>query len=260
MKIEVRIPEVGESVKEALLTQWYRRDGDLVRKGEILFLIETDKVTLEVVAEGDGILKIGVPEGATVPVGAVVATLESDGTKEAGMAKPVPDAAPEGAQVTRPEMPAGLRLAVDLPLAERGIEVGPPAAPIEPRAGGGSITPSARTLAEEQGVDLAQIQATGPGGRVTRGDVLLFLEQTSIPGREEASAGVAVRPLPPSPVTETPPPAPAALPTPAEATTRKPMSPIRQRIAERLLAARQSTAMLTTFNEVDMTRVQALGA
>ena len=78
MKIEVKIPEVGESVNEALLTQWYRREGDFVRKGEILFLIETDKVTLEVVSEGEGILKILVPEGATVPVGAVVATLEPD--------------------------------------------------------------------------------------------------------------------------------------------------------------------------------------
>ncbi len=91
MKTEVKIPEVGESVTEALLTQWYRRDGDFVRKGEILFLIETDKVTLEVVAEGDGILKILVPEGATVAVGTVVAVLETDGAREQEPAKTAPE-------------------------------------------------------------------------------------------------------------------------------------------------------------------------
>ncbi len=260
MKIEVKIPEVGESVKEALLTQWYRRDGDFVRKGEILFLIETDKVTLEVVAEGDGILKIVVPEGTTVAVGAVVATLESDGTREVGMAKPAPVAAPEGTQAAKPEMPSAPTAAVEQPRAEEPIDGRLPAAPIEPRTGGQSVAPSARLLAEEKGVDLAQVQATGPGGRVTRGDVLLFLEQSSIPGKDKPSAGVAIRPLVPPSERRTPPPASEAPPTPAEATTRKPMSRIRQRIADRLLAARQNAAMLTTFNEVDMARVQALRA
>ena len=258
MKREVKIPEVGESVKEALLTQWYRRDGDFVRKGEILFLIETDKVTLEVVAEGDGVLKILVPEGATVPVGVVVATLESEGATEGVKAKPVPEVAVVGIPEARREPQPAHGAASELLPPESSKDVGTPVVPSELRPGGVSVAPSALLLAEGKGVDLAQVQATGPGGRVTRGDVLLYLEQSSIPQKEEPHAGAVVRPSVSPAERRMPPAPPEAAPIPAEATTRKPMSRIRQRIAERLLTARQKTAMLTTFNEVDMSRVQAL--
>ena len=91
MHIEVKVPEVGESVREAVLAQWYRHDGDMVHKGEILFLIETDKVTLEISAEADGILKILVPEGKTVRIGAVVGTIDS----ESGRGETAPVLQPE---------------------------------------------------------------------------------------------------------------------------------------------------------------------
>lgn len=134
------------------------------------------------------------------------------------------------------------------------------AAQLEPRPPGLTVAPSALHLAEEKGVDLTDVQATGPAGRVTRGDVLLYLEQASNAEKEEEPTKT---PLPPSAASgehRLPPAKGEALPPLAEPITRKPMSRIRQRIAERLLAARQNTAMLTTFNEVDMTRVQILRA
>ncbi len=263
MKIEVKIPEVGESVNEALLTQWYRREGDFVRKGEILFLIETDKVTLEVVSEGEGILKILVPEGATVPVGAVVATLEPTSTSESAAAKPPTVATAGIPAAAKPEAqpaPSSVRV---MPQPEKSVEAAAEQVRSEPLPAGLNVVPSARRLAQEKGIDLTQVEATGPGGRVTRGDVLLYLEQSSIAAmatREEVPAGALVEqaaPVGERPVT----PVAAGAPQPlAEPTTRKPMSRIRLRIAERLLTARQNTAMLTTFNEVDMSRVQAMRA
>ena len=255
MKREVRIPEVGESVKEALLTQWYRRDGDFVRKGEILFLIETDKVTLEVVGEADGILKILAAEGATVPVGAVVATIETESPSERAEAKPLPVASKGVAAPIRPEAQTAT---VHPPVVEVQQTEKSPASPGEPLPAGLNVAPSALQLAEEKAVDLTKVHATGPGGRITRGDVLLYLEQSSLPAKEEAPERVQIR-QPAS--TDERPSAPVGMGASlSESTTRKPMSRIRQRIAERLLTARRNTAMLTTFNEVDMSRVQELRA
>ncbi len=272
MKTEVKIPEVGESVREALLSQWYRRDGDFVRKGEILFIIETDKVTLEVVAEADGILKILAAEGATVPVGAVVGTIETEAAPVGATEKPLPPAreaiaAPAGPEQEAPR-PAALQEAGPSPA------VAPGEVPHEPLPSGLNAAPSALQMAAAEGVDLAKVHGTGPGGRITRGDVLLYLEESSsrwakaqedAPGPpysttlfKEAAEWDRTRPSAPAAAShatvvtaETPLP-------PAEETTRRPMSRIRLRIAERLLSARQSTAMLTTFNEVDMSRVQAM--
>jgi 2-oxoglutarate dehydrogenase E2 component (dihydrolipoamide succinyltransferase) len=250
MKTEVKIPEVGESVREALLSQWYRRDGDFVRKGEILFIIETDKVTLEVVAEADGVLKITVAEGATVPVGTVVATIEAE-TAPAGISAPPPPAAKEA-------LPAAVAPEREPPhiVAAEGAGEGQQ----EPMLHGPNVAPAALRLAEEKGIDVAKVPGTGPGGRITKGDVLLFLEQSSIP-----AAGTPLEMAPIHPSSAIPerfkgPEAPDRTDTVLEQVTRKPMSRIRQRIAERLLFARQNTAMLTTFNEIDMSRVQAMRA
>ncbi len=220
MKIDVKIPEVGESVQEALLVEWYHKDGDKVKKDQILFLMETDKVTLEVVAEADGILRILVNEGETVAVGAVVAVIET----EAGRSEPVPRETPD----------AGTGKGTG-----KGDADGAAQAPQEETA---LVAPSARVLMEEKGIEASRIKGTGPGGRITQGDVLLYLEgQEEKPLQEKAS-----RPAPPEPTRGA---------SPSEEVSRKPMSPIRRRIAEHLLHARQSTAMLTTFNEADMSRV-----
>jgi 2-oxoglutarate dehydrogenase E2 component (dihydrolipoamide succinyltransferase) len=237
MKIEVKVPSVGESVQEAILAQWYKRNGDRVRKDEPLFVLETDKVTLEVAAEADGILTILVEPGQTVAIGAVVAEID---TEAAAMEAPplVAAAAP------RPPAPE-----LEPPPAE-AVEprpIAPPAAAAAEGEPARVLSPAVRRLVAAKNLDIAAIAGTGPGGRITKGDVLLYLERS-----------VAAAALPPVPSPAEPPVcAPAE---PEESVTRKPMSPIRRRIAERLVEAKQSTAMLTTFNEIDMGRVQDIRA
>lgn len=248
MQVEIKVPKVGESVREGILAQWFKADGEMVRKGELLYLLETDKITLEISAEADGILKILVPEGQTVAVGEVIATLETGSAEAVVRQGPPAEAPPQRLQAEPSEVLAPVEPSPPVPdLPEQG-----PWTPLEPHA---FMTPSVRKLAEEKGVDLSRISGSGPGGRVTRGDILLFVEESDLPGRaakpgmQAFSAG-----LPDSrePAMEGA--------HPVEETSRKPMSPIRQRIAERLVAAKQNTASLTTFNEIDMTRVQELRA
>ncbi len=249
MLVEIKVPSVGESVTEAILAQWFKKDGDIVSKGEALFVIETDKVTLEVESEADGQLAITVTEGETVAIGAVVGTIDTEaaatedvtatGGEEEAPAKAEP--APTPAAATPPEAtekePAP---PIAPPPAEPAAEPALPPADVV-------LPPSVRRLVAEKGLDVSRIQGTGPAGRITKGDVLLFLE---------ATAGAAS-----APEAKAAPPAPAAQrlsPAAAESTSRKPMTPIRQRIAARLLEAKQNTAMLTTFNDVDMHRVMAM--
>ncbi|MDR3557802.1 MAG: 2-oxoglutarate dehydrogenase complex dihydrolipoyllysine-residue succinyltransferase [Syntrophobacteraceae bacterium] len=238
---ELKIPEVGESVQEALLAQWLKREGESVRKDDVLFVIETDKVTLEISAPADGVLKILVPEGATVKIGTVVGRIEEAAGQKV-------EAEPKEAAPPPPPAEAAARP----PKAEESADSGQ----ASPKP---VISPSIRALAEEKGVDLSAVTPTGPGGRITQGDVLLHLE-----GRPPEKTGTV--PVPPAAPAAERPPAPAFVGAAssrdplsrADETVRKPMSPIRQRIAARLLEARQNTAMLTTFNEIDMSRVQAL--
>lgn len=221
MAVEIKIPSVGESVKEAVLAEWYKKDGESVKKDDPLFVIETDKVTLEVNAEADGIVKIDIMEGETVAIGAVVGRIETDGAAPAS-AKPAQAEAP-APEKTRPEPGADTEKKPD---DDRKV----------PMAG-----PAVRRLAAQQQVDLDRIQGTGPGGRITKGDVVLFLENRG-----------AV-PAEPAPAREEAPPSPEEEPI-----TRKAMTPMRRRIAERLLEAKQNTAMLTTFNDVDMSAILEL--
>jgi 2-oxoglutarate dehydrogenase E2 component (dihydrolipoamide succinyltransferase) len=256
MQIEIKVPSVGESVTEAILAQWFKQDGDVVHKGEALFVIETDKVTLEVEAEADGVLGIKVGEGETVAIGTVVGVIDTEGVSaatEAPGTKPVVKDAPAA--------PAPVEL-VEPATLERRTEK-PPAAPAPPAAppdratvenlelpGHRIMSPSVRRLMVQKGFDAGQIAATGPGGRITKGDVILFLEQQA--------AGVAEKlPTMPAALAVL---APQAVDVVEEKVSRKPMSPIRQRIATRLLEAKQNTAMLTTFNEIDMGRVMDLRA
>ncbi len=247
--IEIKIPEVGESVQEALLAQWLKRDGESVRRDDVVFVIETDKVTLEISAPADGVLRILVPEGQTVKVGAVVGRIEETAEEQSAesVKKPPEPAAKTPAEKSKapgPEAPG------PAPPERRGPEPSPPPRPEGPAPSKPIVSSSIRALAEEKGVDLSAVTPTGPGGRITDGDVLLFVEQHA---PEKPAAQAQKREYPPAA------PAPEQGLYPArEEIIRKPMSPIRQRIAARLLDARQNTAMLTTFNEIDMSRVQAL--
>jgi 2-oxoglutarate dehydrogenase E2 component (dihydrolipoamide succinyltransferase) len=241
MEIEIKIPNVGESVQEAVLVEWYKKDGDTIQKDDPLFIVETDKVTLEIVAEVSGVLKIRVSEGDTVAIGTVVGTIQTEVTP-AYPSKPAPPKEEE-------EM---LRVPPEETEEPAPVELSAEKASIEPELPEVRqiIQPSVRRLIAEKNLDITAVTGTGPGNRITKGDVLLYLEQ--------AQAAVQVRePVPPETrkitVSE---PEISSEPVPPErdGISRKPMSPIRQRIASRLVEAKQNTAMLTTFNEIDMTR------
>jgi 2-oxoglutarate dehydrogenase E2 component (dihydrolipoamide succinyltransferase) len=239
MVVEIKVPSVGESVTEALLAEWFKKDSDWVAKDEPLFVIETDKVTLEVTAEAAGRLKIMVAAGETVAIGQVVASIEA--SAEVPEAKP-PEPSPlkKAAPGAAPQAPGPSQE------ARQPEKAAPPKeAPTEPAAEPlvAMLAPSVRRLIREKGLDAKKIKGTGPGGRISKGDVLLYLEQ--------APAGLPEPICPPIPGASAEPPE-------AEAVVRKPMTPIRKRIAARLLQAKQNTAMLTTFNEIDMSRAMAL--
>jgi 2-oxoglutarate dehydrogenase E2 component (dihydrolipoamide succinyltransferase) len=233
MSIEIKIPSVGESVQEAVLAEWFKQDGDTVHKDDPLFVIETDKVTLEVVAEANGVLKIMVKAGETVAIGAVVGSLEPVDTAVAPPEQPKAEAAPEPEKAPIPEPAA--------PEQKRApaAQPAPSAAATPVPADGIPLPPSVRRLIAEKRLDASKIQGSGPGGRISKGDVLLYLEN--------APAGI-----PDAPST------PVDQPSTPAMEERKPMTPIRKRIAERLLASKQSTAMLTTFNEIDMARAMEI--
>jgi 2-oxoglutarate dehydrogenase E2 component (dihydrolipoamide succinyltransferase) len=258
MQIEIKVPSVGESVTEAILVQWFKQDGDVVHKGEALFVIETDKVTLEVEAEADGVLSIKVGEGETVAIGTVVGVIETEGVSAATVVpgtKPAVKDAPAAPAPVESAEPAVLEPGAEKPTAAPEPPAEKPPAPpglttVETLElpGHSIMSPSVRRLMTQKGFDVGQIAATGPGGRITKGDVILFLEQQA--------AGVAEKlPTMPAALAVL---APQTVDVVEEKVSRKPMSPIRQRIATRLLEAKQNTAMLTTFNEIDMSRVMDL--
>jgi 2-oxoglutarate dehydrogenase E2 component (dihydrolipoamide succinyltransferase) len=232
MLLEIKVPSVGESVTEATLAQWYKKEGDQVRKGELLFVLETDKVTLEIEAEADGVLKRSKSEGETIPIGGVVGTIDTEAAPEM-VEEPAPVEAVEPPPAPPPAPPA------ESPPAKPAAEIPLAAKPVLP--------PSVRRLVAEKNLDASKIPGTGPGGRITKGDVILYLEQAAVTVPTEVPAPQPSLPREVAPAIEEP-------------ISRKPMSQIRQRIAARLVEAKQNTAMLTTFNEIDMTRVQEIRA
>ena len=256
MLIEIKVPSVGESVTEALLAQWFKNDGDLAKKDEPLFVIETDKVTLEVVAEDDGILAIKVPEGETIAIGAVVGTLDTAATAAAQAREvklaPTVTAAPKAPEPV-PEVQPQASVAAD-PQPEPPKPPVPPEVPGEMIPSDQPLAPSVRRLVAEKGLNPALIPGSGPNGRITKGDVVLYLESSPAAAAVSAPAQTMVPATPQAPA-EVP---PSAVIPEAEPVNRKPMSPLRRRIATRLLEAKQNTAMLTTFNEIDMSQVMAI--
>jgi 2-oxoglutarate dehydrogenase E2 component (dihydrolipoamide succinyltransferase) len=238
MAVEVKIPPMGESITGGLLASWTVKSGDAVRKGQPLFSYETDKVTSEGTAEVDGCITISVPAGTEVLVGQVIATIEAG----AAGAAPAPVAAPaSAAPKAEPAKAAAAPAAAPKP------------APLLVKSGAAAeISPAVRRISAETGLNPASIQGTGKADRVTKGDMLAALEgKTPI---------MAVAPAPVSAASAAPAAAagPVAIPSREGRTTRKRMSPLRRKIAERLVQAKSETAMLTTFNEVNMAPVMEL--
>jgi 2-oxoglutarate dehydrogenase E2 component (dihydrolipoamide succinyltransferase) len=225
MAVEVRIPTLGESVTQGVIARWLKEDGEAVAADDILLELETDKATMEIPAEAAGRLEILKQAGETVEVGAVVARI-ADG---AGTAKPKIAATP--ARDSQPASGNGPRPDLEAPLS-----------------------PAVRKLLTEHSLDPGELQGTGKGGRLTKEDVLRVIEG----GKKLAAPAAAERP--PAPAEASPvarPAAPAAKPSTAD-TERVPMTRLRKRIAERLVEAQRTAAILTTFNEIDMSAAMAL--
>ncbi|HET6222535.1 MAG TPA: 2-oxoglutarate dehydrogenase complex dihydrolipoyllysine-residue succinyltransferase [Dongiaceae bacterium] len=246
MSTNIVVPALGESITEATVAKWMKTVGEPVKADEPLLELETDKVTLEVFAPAAGVLsEIKVDSGATVEVGAVLGVI-GDG---AGAA-------------TAPAKPAAKQAGDAQPGAvEPQPKEAPKSAPQPAAAAAQALSPAVRKLIEESGLDTAGIPASGKDGRLTKGDVLAVLEargKTTIgappaaPASAPASAPPAAKPAP----TPAPPPAAPRATGPREERVR--MTRLRKRIAERLKEAQDTAAMLTTFNEVDMTNVLAL--
>jgi 2-oxoglutarate dehydrogenase E2 component (dihydrolipoamide succinyltransferase) len=271
--IDVKVPSVGESVQEAILAEWFKKDGDAVKKDEPIFVIETDKVTLEVNAEADGVLHIQVEEGETVEVGAVVASIDTEGAaaeSEAG-----DQAEEETEEETEEPAEAAEDESEEAEEAETAKESEPASEPADeapPKkkaasADESTFPPSVRRLIDKHDIDPDEVEGTGPGGRITKGDVLSYLESRPSESEEKKSETTAQKSSPKKAEQKKPESKPAEKPASKKAesggdadepTERKPMTPIRKRIASRLLEARRNTAMLTTFNDVDMSRAMAL--
>jgi 2-oxoglutarate dehydrogenase E2 component (dihydrolipoamide succinyltransferase) len=224
MLVEVKVPQLSESVSEATLLAWHKKVGEPVKRDENLIDIETDKVVLELPAPADGVLsKIVKGDGGTVKAGEVIATIDTDG-KGASAAPVATAAAPAAA-------PPPKAAPVPAPAAK------PAVAPV-------AAMPAARKMAEEKGIDTASLAGSGKGGRVTKADVM----EAKAPAAPEARAPL---PQPPAPVN-------VEQVLAGRPEQRVPMSRLRARIAERLVQSQSTAAILTTFNEVNMQPVMEL--
>ncbi|MGZ6009636.1 MAG: 2-oxoglutarate dehydrogenase complex dihydrolipoyllysine-residue succinyltransferase, partial [Rhizomicrobium sp.] len=231
MTVEIKVPAMGESVTEATVSKWFKKQGDAVKRDEPLLELETDKVTVEVPAPADGSIEsISVQEGDTVQVGAILGAI-AEGAKGN-----VSSAAPAKSAPAAPPKPAAPKPApVAAPKAEAPRPVAAPAVP---------VMPSVRRIAEESGIDASRVPGSGRDGRVTKGDMLEALEaraaeRTSRPAPAPVHAGPRAR---------------------ADREERVAMSRVRKTIALRLKESQNTAAQLTTFNEVDMSHVMALRA
>jgi 2-oxoglutarate dehydrogenase E2 component (dihydrolipoamide succinyltransferase) len=232
MTVEIKVPAMGESVTEATVSRWFKKEGESVARNEPLLELETDKVTVEVPAPADGSIEsISAKEGDTVQVGALLGAIAEG---KAGKASATPAKNPPAATPPKPA-PA------PTPVAAAPAPVAPPA-PKPAQASTAPVTPAVRRIAEETGLSPASVSGSGRDGRVLKGDMLSALEA-------RASERVT-RPVP----------VPAG-PRPNEAREeRVTMSRLRRTIALRLKESQNTAAQLTTFNEVDMSHVMALRA
>jgi len=231
MLLEVKVPQLSESVSEATLLSWHKQVGEMVKRDENLIDVETDKVVLELPAPADGVLtKILKSEGGSVVAGEVIAQIDTE-------AKPTSGA------------PAGVR--------PEPATVAPTPAPTPETARTDSrLMPAARKLVEEQGVDPTSIAGSGRDGRITKADVLEKIAGAAVSAQPAVAPATAIAAKPSPPPVRPSTGVEEAFPGRSE--QRVPMSRLRARIAERLVQAQQEAAILTTFNEVNMQAVMDL--
>jgi pyruvate dehydrogenase E2 component (dihydrolipoamide acetyltransferase) len=277
MSTEVVMPQMGESIAEGTITKWLKKVGERVERDEPLFEISTDKVDAEIPSPAAGTLtEVRFKEGDTVEVNIVVAVLDGDhaAVTEEAAAKPVEPPAPAPAlapvpapgppQQAAPQPPPPAQAPPPPPAkaqVQAPVQAKPPAP--EPKQDGGAATveelrrtkssPLVRKIAQEHNVDISKLEGTGLSGRVTKNDILSFIESGTAPGAQ-------------APRTAAPAPAPAPLPEPVAPPPPKPqvgdrveqMSVMRKKIAEHMVLSRRTSAHVTTVYEIDMTRVARL--
>ncbi len=247
MSGEIRVPALGESIVDAVIATWLKHEGDVVNQGDALVELETDKVNVEVTAEQNGVLqKIVKQEGDTVSVGEVLGTIGS-AAAETSASKEAPASQSNGQKVTPPQVSGDVQ--------NQRINSGPLSTQVT-ADGQRPPSPLARRIASENNVDISQVRGTSSHGRITKDDVISYLEQNTQPTGPsqrivlaQDSADVQAKPTP------APAPPPAAAPQPRGREERVRLSRRRQTIAQRLVEAQHTAAMLTTFNEFDMSAV-----
>ena len=234
MKYEVKIPAVGESITEATIGQWLKKNGEAVKRNDVILSIETDKASVEVIAEQDGVLQTLVEAGKTIPIGTVVGNIDSDG-KATTASAPAKSAPAPAAAAPAPKSP-------------------PPPQTMQATSGSlhpdlkNHLSPAVQKVVTEKGLDPSGISGSGRDGRLTKADVM------NAPAGAPAAAPAAKEAKTPAA------PAPLRGPSKQGEQKRVPMTTIRKRIAERLVQSQQTTATLTTFNEIDMSKVMELRA
>jgi 2-oxoglutarate dehydrogenase E2 component (dihydrolipoamide succinyltransferase) len=241
MAIEVKIPSVGESITSGVVSAWHKKSGEFVSEGEALFTLETDKVSTEIVAEKAGMLETKVPEGQEVKIGEVVAIIED--SKRPPEEKKVPEAKKAEKPVEKKKEPEEKKEAKAEKKPVEGKE--PVAAGVD--SGVPALSPAVRRIIEEEKLEPGKIRSTGEGGRLTKGDVLAAAQQ-----RGKADLSVA------SAKAEEKVEAREVEPSGDGRFVRKKMSPLRRKIAQQLVMAQHTAAILTTFNECDLSAVQEL--
>src|SRR5881296_3773671 len=241
MSIEVKIPAVGESITSGVVSVWHKKSGEFVNENEPLFTLETDKVSTEIVAEKAGVLETKVPEGQEVKIGEVVATIED--SKQQLKEKKTPEAkkaekAPEKKKEPEPEKEAAE--------GKEPVAVSDNRGRAEPSIAATVLSPAVRRIVEEEKLEPEKISSTGKGGRLTKADVLHPAQRRETAGEAMSFPGTAT------------PSATVAEPSADGRFTRKRMSPLRRKIAQQLVMAQHTAAILTTFNECDMSALQEL--
>ena len=236
MATEVKVPSMGESITSGILSAWLVKDGDFVEKDQPIYELETDKITSEATAEVSGIIQFKVEQDAEVDIGATVATID-DSAKA-----PTNKDAPKVSEVKEPVIESSAKTS-KAPTKEAVVKK-----PQEPEHSEKVLSPASRKHSIETQVDINQVQGTGKDGRITKGDILSAKATNDSPEKETKAAQLD------SLVNSTP----STSSDSSIRETRKKMSPLRKKIAQRLVNATQEAALLTTFNEVDMSRVMQL--
>ena len=239
MIIEVKVPSVGESVTSGVVSAWHKKSGEFVNEGEPLFALETDKVSTDIVAEKSGVLETKVPEGREVKIGEVIAIIDDSKQRLEQEKKQIPkEKQPEAKKKEREPQKTPKAVA---PSSDDGA----------PTRADTTLSPAVRRIIEEEKIQLEEIAGTGPGGRLTKADALTAVEAS---GKTEPAKSVGEADSPPRTAAPS-----ARVQAKAEGRfTRKKMSPLRRKIAQQLVMAQHTAAILTTFNECDMSAVQEL--